>query len=271
MDSLDKFGRIVSNGFFRYTQLERWTVFTRKFAAGMARDFLIKHAKIVKEGYEGDMDVRLSMRYLRELGVTADEILEWNGGNLDNFSNVKTALGRFVDESIVRPNAAERPIWASDPHFALVWQLKSFYYAYGKNIVGGLFREGRAKYAEQDSIASAVMPLLFGAALLAPLTMLGWDLRERFKIGLSWLLPGVSPNDPGVNYRASRNMSGGEYWFEVLDRSGYLGPYALAMPLFMESKRYGDPFFIPMLGPSAEKTWNLFTCNIILRNYITFI
>jgi len=268
MDSLDKFGRIVSNGFFRYTQLERWTVFTRKFAAGMARDFLIKHAKIVKEGYEGDMDVRLSMRYLRELGVTADEILEWNGGNLDNFSNVKTALGRFVDESIVRPNAAERPIWASDPHFALVWQLKSFYYAYGKNIVGGLFREGRAKYAEQDSIASAVMPLLFGAALLAPLTMLGWDLRERFKIGLSWLLPGVSPNDPGVNYRASRNMSGGEYWFEVLDRSGYLGPYALAMPLFMESKRYGDPFFIPMLGPSAEKTWNLFTGDFDGFDYI---
>ena len=259
MDSLDRFGRIVSNGFFRYTQLERWTVFTRKFAAGMGRDFLLKHAKIVKEGYEGDIDVRLSIRFLKELGVSADEILEWNGGNLDNFANVKTALGRFVDESIVRPNAAERPIWASDPHFALVWQLKSFYYAYGKNIVGGLFREGRARYAEQDAIAPSVMPMLFGAALLAPLTMLGWDLRERFKIGLSWLLPGVSPNDPGVNYRASRQMSGGEYWFEVLDRSGYLGPYALAMPLFLENKRYGNPFFVPILGPSAEKAWNLFT------------
>ena len=98
-----------------------------------------------------------------------------------------------------------------------------------------------------------------GAATLLPLTMLGWDLRERFKMGLAMLLPGISPNDPGVNYRQSQSMSSGEYWFDVLDRSGSLGPYALAIPLFMEDKRYGNPWFIPILGPTAEKSWEVVT------------
>ena len=31
------------------------------------------------------------------------------------------------------------------------------------------------------------------------------------------------------------------------------------MFLFLENKRYGNPFFVPILGPSAEKAWNLFT------------
>ena len=136
-----------------------------------------------------------------------------NGSDVDQHPQVASALGRFVDESIVRPNAAERPIWASDPHYAIVWQLKSFYYAYGKNIMGGMFREGKQRYKETGNIVPAIYPLFFGAALIMPLTMLGWDIRERFKIGLSYALPGVSPNDPGVNYRASRNMSTGRYCF----------------------------------------------------------
>ena len=259
MDMLDQWGRNLSNGWFKYTQLERWTMFTRKFAAGMGRDFLLKHAKIVKDGYEGDQDVMLSARYLKELNVTSEQILASEGQDIDAHPQVSAAMGRFVDESIVRPNAAERPIWASDPNFALVWQLKSFYYAYGKNIMGGLIREGKTKKGETGHISDGVAPLLFGASLLMPLTMLGWDLRERFKIGLSWLLPGISPNDPGVNYQSSRSMSNGDYWFDVLDRSGQLGPFALAIPLFMEDKRYGNPFFVPILGPSAEKAWDVAT------------
>jgi len=250
----------ATTAFFRYTQLERWTVFTRKFAAGMARDFLLKHAKIVQEGYQGDPEVILSKRYLADLNLTADDVIKWDreGQNLRYAENpkIKEALNRFVDEAIVRPNAAERPIWASDPHWAIVWQLKSFYYAYGKNIVGGMIREGKARRGETDKYSDAILPLLFGAALILPLTMIGWDLRERFKIGLAYALPGISPNDPGVNYRRSRSIGPGEYTFEVLDRSGLLGSPALALPLFFESKRYGNPGFVPVFGPGFEKVWD---------------
>ncbi|NIN64214.1 MAG: hypothetical protein GTO63_05845, partial [Anaerolineae bacterium] len=42
---------------------------------------------------------------------------------LDRDARVRNALNRFVDEAILRPNAAQRPIWASDPHWALVFHL----------------------------------------------------------------------------------------------------------------------------------------------------
>ncbi|QDP46084.1 MAG: hypothetical protein Tp172DCM1112201_15 [Prokaryotic dsDNA virus sp.] len=250
-----------TNGWFRFTQLERWTRWTRSFAAGMGRDFLIKHAKIVTDPNKlpGSYEVLTSKRYLEELGITGKEINEWvaQGQNLKTSPKIKSALRRFVDEAIVRPNSAERPIWASDPNFALVWQLKSFYYAYGKNIVGGVLRESRTIYGNKGQIPDAMYPLIMMALTVLPLTMIGWDLRERFKIGLAWLLPGISPAD--TDYRQSQSMSSGEYWFEVIDRGGIPGKYSLLFPLFMENRRYGDPFFVPMLGPTAEKTWNLVT------------
>ena len=66
----------------------------------------------------------------------------------------------------MRPNSAERPGWASSPHFAIVWQLKSFFYAYGKNIIGGTLREANNRYSEDGKLTSAAIPLMLGATAL---------------------------------------------------------------------------------------------------------
>ena len=124
--------------------------------------FLLKHQKIVENGVPGDFKTLQSKRFLKELGLTAEDVKAWDGKNIDNHPKIKTAIARFVDEAIVRPNAAERPIWASDPNFALVWQLKSFYYAYGKNIVGGLFREGETRFGQREqNIRSCSAPTIW--------------------------------------------------------------------------------------------------------------
>ena len=47
-------------------------------------------------------------------------------------------------------------------------------------------------------------------------------------------------------------MDYGEYAFEVVDRAGIFGPLGLAIPLF-QGNRYGDPFWVSPLGPTAEK------------------
>ena len=249
----------VAEGFFRYTGLEWYTRFTRIFAAGMGRRFLLEHQKRADEG-----DVR-SQRYLQELNVTSEQIKAWNDSqNVEAHPEVKLALATFVDESIVRPNAAERPVWASDPRLALIWQLKSFFYAYGKNIVGGFLRESSSRVKEGAGLNSAALPLLLAASTLLPLSMLGLDLRERFKVGLAWVLPGVSPDDK--NYRKSQDMEWDKYSFEILDRSGVFGPFALAMPLFMESKRFGDPFWVGPLGPSVEKGFDLLTGDLDFKD-----
>jgi len=248
-----------TNQFFRAIGLEQFTRFTRIFAAGMGKAFLLDNAEKAKKG-----DKR-AIRYLKELGVTADDVIAWGGGDVKQAGNekIQLALARFVDESIVRPNAAERPIWASDPRFALVWQLKSFFYAYGKTIVGGSINEMQARYTEAG-LKGAAVPLFLGAATLLPLTMLGFDLRERFKVGLAWLLPGVSPEDK--NYRRSQEMDWGEYTTEIIDRSGVLGPFTLALPLFMEDKRYGDPMWVGPLGPTVEKGYDLFTGQLKVKD-----
>ena len=251
MDYMTEGSKRFNEGFFKYTGTEWFTKFTRMFAAGMGKSFIIHHGKKAAEG-----DQR-SIRYLKELNLTPQDVAAWEAGeqSLETPAGkkVKVALYRFVDESIVRPNASERPAWASDPRFALVWQLKSFFYAYGKVVIGGVGREVNARREEGDSVSQAAMPLLLTAATLIPLTMLGFDLRERFKGGLAWALPGVDSTQK--NYRKSLDMGYGEYSLEILDRSGGLGPATLMLP-FITGKNYGDPLWISPLGPTFEKLWD---------------
>ena len=269
LDGTSLIARKATNAWFRFTQLERWTVFTRKFAALMANDFLIKQMEIIENGYEGDEAVLLAKRHLKDLGVTPQQIKAYkdSGADIDAHPQVKTALGRFVDESIVRPNPAQRPTYANDPRYALIWQLKSFFYAYGKTIVFPTLKESHRNFVNKGAGAGA-MPLLFMASVLLPITMLGLEIREFWKAALAWLLPGINPNDPGVDYFKTDNMSMGQYMTEILDRSGMLGPYTMALPLFMESKRYGQPFWVPPLGPTAERVYDGITWDWQAADYI---
>ena len=251
MDYMTEGSKRANEAFFKYTGTEWFTKFTRVFAAGMGKSFIIDHGIKAQQG-----DPR-SIRYLKELGLTPQDVADWNAGeqSLETPAGkkVKVALYRFVDESIVRPNASERPAWASDPRFALVWQLKSFFYAYGKTVIGGIGREMNARREAGEPISQSATPLLLAAATLIPLTMLGFDLRERFKGGLAWALPGVDSTER--NYRKSLDMDYGEYSMEILDRSGALGPFALMLPV-ISGKTYGDPFFVGPLGPTFEKLWD---------------
>ena len=256
-----------TDGFFRVTGTEMYTKFTRTFALGMGEQFLLTHAGRAKNGD------KTSIRYLDELNVKADDIITWatkerktgKKGTRRNFNTpegqkVQDALGRFVDESIIRPNAAERPVWASNPYTALIWQLKSFFYAYGKNIVGGAMRESKNKYAETGELGMAALPLVMGAVTLLPLTMLGLEIRELMK----YLFGGFDEKKLATN-----RMDYGEYSFEILDRSGVLGPYGLVVPMF-EAGNYGDEFWVSPLGPTAERIEDILKGDFRTKKYVPF-
>jgi len=260
-----------ARGFFRVTLLEQYTKFTRVFAAGMGQQYLVRLAQKAKDGDE------TAIRHLGELqnNLTPDEVLQWASANkegqrrfdTEGGKKVQEALGRFVEESIVRPNAAERPVWASNPYFALVWQLKSFFYAYGKNIVGGVIREGRSKYRNDRQLSSRIMPLLIGATLLLPLTAIGLELREFIK----FLGRSAIGDEAGAD-RAFRSdkMPWGTYMFELLDRSGIYGPFGLLLPM-AQAERYGDAWFLPALGPTAERFDDIFIDRTInTKDYLPF-
>ena len=232
----------VSDTFFRAIGLEWYTNFTRTFAVGMGEQFLIRQANENSER---------SNRFLRELEVSREDIQAWdkNGRAFNTLEGerVQMAIGRFVEESIVRPNAAERPVWASNPYTALVWQLKSFFYAYGKNIVGGAMREGQSRYSEDGTMSSASIPLVLGAVTLLPLTMLGLEIREWMKyIGR------------GFDDTAFRSdvMSYADYSQDIIDRAGVLGPFGLVLPM-LEAGQFGGSWWVPPLGPTAERLEDL--------------
>lgn len=253
-DFMDPRVRQMSDTFFRMIGLDFYTKFTREFAAQMGTRFILKHA-------QNEFDNPRSERYLDELGLTREDVLAWekSGRRLDTpeGKKVKQGLQRFTESSILRPNAAERPIWASDPHWALIWQLKSYLYSYYKVIIGGAMREAKSRSKETDDplanlTATAAIFALTAVATM-PLAMLAMELREYAKNGLAWLLPGVDASD---KYFRSDRMDWPEYAGEIIDRSGFLGPLTLGA-MSHQNIEWGTGYVIPgaalpFLGPTAE-------------------
>ena len=246
-DFMDPTVRKFSDGYFKLIGLDWFTKFSREFASGMGVQFLLKHAR----NEDGNPN---SARYLQELGVTPEEILAWNENksfDTPEGEKVRDALARFVESSIMRPNAAERPVWASDPRWALVWQLKGYFYSYYKTIVGGVLREGKMRVGETKGAAqltavSAV--LLLTAVATMPLAMLGLELREYAKNGLAWILPGVEADQ---KYFRSDKMDWDDYWFEIIEKSGFLGPMSM-LRASHQNAEWGDSAIFSLLGPTAE-------------------
>ena len=253
-DYMDPRVRQMSDTFFRMIGLDFYTKFTREFAAQMGTRFILKHA-------QNEFNNPRSERYLDELGLTREDVLAWekSGRRLDTPEGrkVKQGLQRFTESSILRPNAAERPIWASDPHWALIWQLKSYLYSYYKVIIGGVMREAKARSKESGEplanlTATAAIFALTAVATM-PLAMLAMELREYAKNGLAWLLPGVNASD---KYFRSDRMDWPEYAGEIIDRSGFLGPLTLGA-MSHQNIEWGTGYVIPgaalpFLGPTAE-------------------
>jgi hypothetical protein len=256
-DYMDPAIRSMSDTFFRYIGLDWFTKFSREFAARMGNTFILRHSERALGGNE------LSARYLSDLGLTAKEVQTWYSSgqkfNDETGRKVQNALQRFVESSVMRPNAAERPVWASDPHFALIWQLKSYFYAYWKTIMGGVLREGRQRNKElqgKEQGKAVGSLLMLTAVATMPLAMLGGEAREYAKYGLAWLLPGI---DPKEQYFRSERMDWGEYMFEITDRSGFLGPFSMLQMANNKADWGGSPFS-SLLGPTAE------TIDLAMRN-----
>ena len=257
MEWMNDSARAMTDGFFRITFLDQYTKFTREFAVNMGVKFIEEHANPKTQK-------RDSVRYLQELGIDANDVKVWQETNqvftTPEGSRVEEALQRFVESSTLRPNAAERPVWASDPRFALVWQLKGFFYSYGKVLLAGAGREagerldagkgGKVPPVAAIGGAAGVIALM-GVATL-PLAMMGMELREHAKYGLAWALPGFDPDDK--NYFRSDDLEWGEYLMAAFSRSFAAGPMSIASQM-MQATDWGRGAFgaaSVALGPTAE-------------------
>jgi hypothetical protein len=224
------YARRLSDTMFKYNGLNKWVRSTRYMALSAANAFLLKHAA------GGDAH---STRYLRELQVepsdirrTKEGLVDINTGDAARDERVKRALNRFVDESILRTDASQAPLYYNDPAMRLVTQYQQFAYAFESQILSRIVHEWNY------SNAAPIVPLLG----YVPVTLAAELAREFIQYG-----PGGNPN---------RDKWG---WFDytqmAAERAGLLGPqvqWGLNKAGIGETSRYASMHGLE-LGPTAQQ------------------
>lgn len=261
LEWMNENARKLTEGFFRTIGLDTYTKFTREFGLNMGIAFIREHSdpKTAKA---------FSPRYLKELGITADEAQAWlkdKDFNSAEGQKVRVALQRFVESATLRPNAAERPLWASDPRWALFWQLKGFYYSYSKVILMGAKREAAGRLdGVSTGDASAYAGMAGAAGVLAmlaiatmPLAMVGMELREYAKFGAAFAIPGIDHTKK--DYFRTDDMNYGEYLGAAFDRA-YGTPLSIVGQAFQSMEWGRGPIgaAATIAGPTAEMVTRVF-------------
>lgn len=170
-------------------------------------------------------------RYLRELLLTPEDIVIDEKGDVD-YTNPKmqVAIKRWVDQAILRPNAAQRPAWMSDPHFALFGHMKQFSYSFHDVILKRAWLEAKnhGELGPLGILVAGFVPIMIAADAAKAILLTG---KEPY-----WMAQGLpSMIEHGVQ------------------RAGLLG---IASP-------YADPVTsghsLSVLGPAGEQVVSLFT------------
>jgi len=168
--------RKINDFFFRMNGMEGWNRAMRTQATVAAVDFIKK----LKTDPDKNTD-----RYLKELGLNADDIVLKDDGSLDLSSTDKRlqfAIMRWVDGAVLRPNAAQRPAWASNPKFALLFHLNQFTYSFQKVILERMYNE--AKNGNYDPLmvaAAGYVPMMLAANVIRAFITGGGEEPEWMK------------------------------------------------------------------------------------------
>lgn len=157
----------TNNLFFRLNGMESWNKSMRVSAMSAGMRFMVRHAKTPDKH---------SARYLEELGLKASDVQELESGNIkvtqaeglsaEQEKRVQDAVFRFVDSAVIRPSAADRPVWGSDPHWMLVFHLKQFNFSFQNVILKRVRHELDNGNNLSAGILLSYIPAMFVADLL---------------------------------------------------------------------------------------------------------
>lgn len=229
-----------NNRLFRYNGMEKATEFVRLFAFATGKEWIKSLA--AKNTAEADAQ-------LEQLGLTRDDVAAWTAGQekldtgeggLDDASErVQQALNTFVEQSMFRPSASQRPAWGSHPAAQLVWYLKSYIWAYADTI---LSRTGR-EFQRLDSYGQKALILALPALFMVPLAALGLMLRDEFRDELAGALPWRKP-------KREQEEDATDYAMRLVGRTGLLGPLQTLVDAG-RAQEYGSPYYLSLIGPFA--------------------
>jgi hypothetical protein len=249
----------INQKFFDVIGLTSWTRVTRMMALGGAKSFIKGHTQNpgkqskrymdelglqdgdIRFDNEGEVAVLGTQEYSGLL-LQRDELVEQQrrgadvtgelgrvDAEIDRENRVRAALNRWVDGAILRPTAATRPTWASDPKWMLVFHLQGFMYSFYDTHIKRAFHEGRY----ENNFKPAVAMMLFVPMMLASET-----LRDLFQH--------LGGEDP-----AKRGWDEWDHTGYAIERSGILG-LAERISDADQNLQYGQFPWESSMGPTAE-------------------
>lgn len=169
--------RKINDAFFRYNLMEGFNRSMRVGATAAAVKFLEAHA-------DGKASPH-SARWLGELGyapgtvpLDASGALKTTGLSDAELAKLRVAINRWVDGAVLRPDAADKPIWMNDPRWALVSHLKQFVYAFHQTIVRRVIHEAKQGNYKPAMVLASYVPTMIAADLVKAAVTPGdppWD------------------------------------------------------------------------------------------------
>lgn len=165
----------INDALFRYNFMEGWNRSVRVGATQAAMRFIMRHATKPNEHSE---------RYLAELGLRPEDVkivdgrlavLPSDGLTKQQANRMRIAINKWVDGAVLRPDAADRPIWMNDPHWALIAHFKNFVFAFHHTILKRVWHEIKhGNYAPAMALAGYV-PVMMVADFAKDMLTNGFD------------------------------------------------------------------------------------------------
>lgn len=244
----------LNETFFRWNGMEGWNKAMRVQATIAGSQFILKHLRTVNDE-KADAKVKAeSKRYLDEMGLKAEDLKKvetkavslthrqlsagdpaveviWATNNReellkskedDTTYRLRRALFKFVDSAVLRPNAAHRPIWGSDPRFALIFHLKQFTHSFQEVIMKRVWHEWKQGNTKPAQVALTYIPFMAAA-----------DAAKAMLLGKGF------------------DMSLGQFFGKEVERSGLLGTGQYAVDAVQDMAR-GDNPAASFVGPAAD-------------------
>jgi len=170
----------ANDAFFKYNMVEGLNRAFRVGASEAAMSFMAKHAGLTASPH--------SERWMGELGIRPGDIKLMPNGRIalsgyDGLTKrqekrVHAAINQWVDGAVLRPNAADKPIWMNDPHFALLAHLKQFIFAFQQTILTRVVHEFKhGNYAPAMALG-AYVPVMIAADTVKGILQGGGDTPE---------------------------------------------------------------------------------------------
>ena len=135
------------------------------------------------------------------------------------------------------PNAINRPLWMSDPHLALVAQLKGFMFAFGSKVGMRMYREVITPLYKGRIPANEAFKYGLALTMIIAVSLAIKELKDELRYG----------DEPSP----FKKKTGWEHYRDALLTSNIFGP-ATPMYEMLRANQYGSSPFGIALGPSFQ-------------------